>query len=309
LAVKASYTVSKILAKKMKPFADGEMIKECLTAVAEIAFSDKKDIISKISLSRFTIGRRIEDMSENITATLGERIQKFEWCSLALDESCDISDKSQLAIFVRGIDSNFNITEELGSLIPMKGTTTGKDLYNELKSMLENLSIPLDKIVGISTDGAPAMASMNVGVAGTLFNDIKNLTGSEKTVCSFNIFSSPFNIDVETVPDELQMELIDLQNDTDLRNKFQNVDMHSFYQKYISLEKFPRLGAHAKQIMTLFGSTYVCEQLFSAMKIIKSDHRSRLNDVRLESCVRVAVSSISANIDQLMIKKQCQISH
>jgi hypothetical protein len=41
---------------------------------------------------------------------------------------------------------------------------------------------------------------------------------------SFNIFSSPFNIDVETVPDELQMELIDLQNDTDLRNKFQNVD-------------------------------------------------------------------------------------
>jgi hypothetical protein len=44
-------------------------------------------------------------------------------------------------------------------------------------------------------------------------------------------------------------------------------------------------------------------------KIIKSDRRSKLNDVRLESCVRVAVSSISANIDQLMTKKQCQISH
>ena len=96
-----------------------------------------------------------------------------------LGTCCDSSEASQLAIFVRGIDSNFNITEELGSLIPMKGTTTGKDLYNELKSMLENLSIPLDKIVGISTDGAPAMASMNVGVAGTLFNDIKNLTGRE----------------------------------------------------------------------------------------------------------------------------------
>jgi hypothetical protein len=95
---------------------------------------------------------------------------------------------------------------------------------------------------------------------------------------------------VETVPDELQMELIDLQNDTDLRNKIQNVDIHNFYQKYINLKKFPRLGGHA-------------------MKIIKSDHRSRLNDVRLESCVRAAMSSISANIDQLMAKKQCQISH
>ena len=157
----------------MKPYADSEMIKECLTAVAE-AFSDKKDIISKISLSRFIIGTRIEDLFENIIATLDKRIHKFEWCSLALDESCDISDKSQLAIFVRGIDSNFNITEELESLIPMKETTTGKDLYNELKSMLENLSILLDKIVGMSTDGAPAMASINVGVTGTLFNDIKN---------------------------------------------------------------------------------------------------------------------------------------
>ena len=126
LAVKASYTVSQILIKKIKPFADDKMIKECLTAVAEIAFPDKKDIISKISLSRFTIGRRIEDLSENIIATLGEHIHKFEWCSLALDESCDISDKSQLVIFGRGIDLNFNITEELGSLIPMKGATTGK---------------------------------------------------------------------------------------------------------------------------------------------------------------------------------------
>ncbi|CAD1468720.1 unnamed protein product [Heterotrigona itama] len=112
-------------------------------------------------------------------------------------------------------------------------------------------------------------------------------------------------------PDKLQMELIDLQNDTrrHLGNKFQNVDIHNFYQNYMNLEKFPRLGAYTKQIMTLFGSTYVCEQLFSAMKIIRSDHRSRLNDIRLESCVRVAVSSISANIDHLMTKKQCQISH
>ena len=54
---------------------------------------------------------------------------------------------------------------------------------------------------------------------------------SEKTSLSFNIFSSPFNIDVETVPDELQMELIDLKHDTDLRNKF--------YQNFTNLKKFP----------------------------------------------------------------------
>ncbi|XP_023233642.1 general transcription factor II-I repeat domain-containing protein 2A-like [Centruroides sculpturatus] len=131
------------------------MIKECLTAVAEIAFPDKINNISNISLSRFTIARRIEDLSENIATTFREPMRsrnvvaKFEYCSLALDESCNNNNTAQLAIFLRGIDTKFNITEELCSLIPMQGTTAGKDLYNELKSVLENFSVLLEKIIGI----------------------------------------------------------------------------------------------------------------------------------------------------------------
>jgi len=45
--------------------------------------------------------------------------------------------------------------------------------------VLGNLPISLEKIVGISTDGAQAMSSMNVGVTGLLFNEIKNVTGKE----------------------------------------------------------------------------------------------------------------------------------
>ena len=106
-----------------------------MTAVAEIAFPDKTNIISNISLSRFTIARRIEDLSENIATTLHERIAKSEYCSLELDESWDISETAQLAIFLRDTDTKFNITEELCLLILMQGTTTGKDLYDEVKSV------------------------------------------------------------------------------------------------------------------------------------------------------------------------------
>lgn len=131
LAVKASYIVSQILAKKMKPFADGEIIKECLTAVAEMG------------LSRFTIGRKIEQLKDSkIFLQLYVNILKnFN----GVPHNGNIGETSQLAIFVRGIDSNFNITEELSSSMPMTGTTTRKDLYNELKSLLENSSIPLEK--------------------------------------------------------------------------------------------------------------------------------------------------------------------
>lgn len=63
MAEKASFVVSQILQKK--PFAVGEMIKECLTAVEEIASPDKINNISNIRLSRFTMARRIEELPEN----------------------------------------------------------------------------------------------------------------------------------------------------------------------------------------------------------------------------------------------------
>jgi hypothetical protein len=49
--------LAEILVNKMKPFGDGEVIKECLEAVA---FSDRKHTVSNVSVSRFAIGRRIE---------------------------------------------------------------------------------------------------------------------------------------------------------------------------------------------------------------------------------------------------------
>ena len=49
--VKASYVVANLIAKKSKQFRDGEFIKECMESVADIICPDKKNEISKISLS------------------------------------------------------------------------------------------------------------------------------------------------------------------------------------------------------------------------------------------------------------------
>jgi len=48
--------------------------------------------------------------------------------SLALDESTDKEDTTKLLIFIRGINENFVITEELLGLESMKDRTTGQDL-------------------------------------------------------------------------------------------------------------------------------------------------------------------------------------
>jgi hypothetical protein len=82
----------------MKPFADGEMVRECLKFFAKIALSEKFNIVSNISSSRFTVGRRIEEIFENIANSLQDKINQMDYISLAIDESCDITDMAQLAI-------------------------------------------------------------------------------------------------------------------------------------------------------------------------------------------------------------------
>jgi hypothetical protein len=45
-----------------------------------------------------------------IETKLHDFSQKFEAFSIAVDESTDVVDTVQLAIFIRGVDINFNIT-------------------------------------------------------------------------------------------------------------------------------------------------------------------------------------------------------
>lgn len=48
---------------------------------------------------------------------------------LVCDETADITNTAQLAIFVRGITSEFITTEDLLSQQSMHGTTKGEDLF------------------------------------------------------------------------------------------------------------------------------------------------------------------------------------
>lgn len=112
---------------------------------------------------------RIEDLKENLPTTLRERSIKFEYCSLVLNDSCDISDISQLVIFLHGNDTKLNTTEEWCSLIPMLGLA---------KTCTMNL-VFIKKYDRISTNGAWSMSSMEVWVSEKVFQDIKKVTGSE----------------------------------------------------------------------------------------------------------------------------------
>ena len=83
-----------------------------------------------------------------------------------------------------------------------------------------------------------------------------------------------------------------------------------FYRLVINLNKdqFPKIMENAYFWTVQFGSTYVCEQSFSLMKLTKSKHRSRLTDGHLDCALRLAISPIVPNLDELVKGKRCQIS-
>ncbi|KAM3831932.1 general transcription factor II-I repeat domain-containing protein 2A-like [Vipera latastei] len=56
---------------------------------------------------------------------------------------------------------------------------------------------------------------------------------------------------------------------------------------------------YAFGVLSIFGSTYVCEQIFSNMNYIKNKYRSRLTDNSLQSCLKMKVTSYSPDMQML----------
>ena len=76
-----------------------------------------------------------------------------------------------------------------------------------------------------------------------------------------SLFSSPFSADPDTAPHQLQLELIELQCDDELRGRQQQLSLTDFYRQ-LEKGRFPEMRTFAKRMLSLFGSTYLCEQTF-----------------------------------------------
>ena len=504
-AVSASYKVALLIAERCKPFQDAEFVKDCMLECAKTVCPKQEQKFKDISLSRKTVTSRISEMSTESKSQLTNASTSFRYFSIALDESTDASDTAQLLLYVRGVSDDFVVTEELLKLCPMKSTTKGRDVAAEVIAAIDDLDLPWDRLVGITTDGAPAMKGKREGAATLVsqhasetgnnddvmkyhciihqevlcsktigFNDVmksvvsdvnfiraralnhrqfktfleevdaaygdicfytevrwlskgkvlKHVLALNTEICQFmedngretqlgddhflcdvafladitrhlnelnvalqgknrkisDLYSSvkafksklrlflrhigannfahfphlkqreddgvaidtqpyvdalvrltdefntrfedfsayvkdfanfvnPFNADVEESQEILQMELIDLQSSVDYNSLFKQTPNVVDFYKVLPENAFPELRKFAQKLLSLFGSTYICEQTFSLMKLTKSKSRTRLTDDHLEACLRLATTSLYPDIAKLVANHQCQTSH
>ena len=132
---------------------------------------------------------------------------------------------------------------------------------------------------------------------------------SENQKNSFNLFVNHLNFEIIEAPEEIQLELCEIQNDSKIKYIFQTRNLAEFY-KYLNSSypnSFLSLKKNALKILSMFGSTYLCEQLFSIMKLTKSIHRNQITDIHLNACLKVNISNnLSPDIDSLVKQIRCQ---
>ena len=104
------------------------------------------------------------------------------------------------------------------------------------------------------------------------------------------------------------MEFIELQADMDTKRGYTEDSLVEFYKLYVC-GKFPNLSHQAREMTSLFGSTYYCELSLSKMKLNNTGCQSQLNDEQLTSQLRVATTFFKANIGKLCKDSKFQVAY
>ena len=181
--VKASYEVAFQVAKTKKPHTIGEdLVKPCLLACTKLVLGESAcEKMKQISLSNDTIRSRIADLAEDMQEQLLVKIRESPVFSIQLDESTDVSNLSQLMVFVRYVHDR-TIEEDFLFCQPVALTTKAADIMQLLSEFFENNHLDWNRMIGVCTDGAPAMLGARSGLV--VLMKKKESTDSIHSLCS-----------------------------------------------------------------------------------------------------------------------------
>jgi len=95
-------------------------------------------------------------------------VLKFVTFEIATDQGTYVEDIAQLAIFLWGVNKNFQFVKELLELLHMKEGIGADQIFCQIVTLINKFDLRLEKLVGFVRNGAPAMSGKNKGAAATL---------------------------------------------------------------------------------------------------------------------------------------------
>ena len=119
--------------------------------------------MKQISPSNDTIKSKIHEISENIKSKVISKIISSPVFALQLDESTDVSNFSQLLVYIRYVAYE-RINEAFLFFQTLETTSKVANVFQVLINFFDKTELNWSKLVGVCTDGAPAMIGANSGL-------------------------------------------------------------------------------------------------------------------------------------------------
>ncbi len=203
---------------KKKPFSDGELVKEIIISTMDTLLENydsqaKCDIMQKVRNLQFshqTVCRRIQDMSTDLEEQLKDQLKTCLAFSICLDESTDISDTAQIALWIRFVSEDMSIHEELLALHGMKDQTRGINILGEFDNVVSKFQLNLEKMVSVTSDGAPAMTGKNSGFVGLLKKQLNTSSLNGDSLVSFHCILHQENLCAQMKEDDSLKDLMNM---------------------------------------------------------------------------------------------------
>uniref|UniRef100_A0A8C9D9R4 General transcription factor II-I repeat domain-containing protein 2 n=1 Tax=Panthera leo TaxID=9689 RepID=A0A8C9D9R4_PANLE len=160
-------------------------LRKYLLGSSEIAGPEQKQVFANASPDENAAAQPVEDVAGKLWEKLREKIKSFVAYSIAIDEITDINNTTQLAIFIRGVDENFDASEELLDTVPMTGTKSGHEMFLRVERSLKKFHIDWSKLVSVASTGTPAMVDVNDGLVTKLKSKVATVCKDSdlKSVC------------------------------------------------------------------------------------------------------------------------------
>jgi len=115
----ASLQAAWVLCRHNRPFTESEVLKECMITVLEELAPDKSmdrviASVKQVPLSASTNARRVHVLAEQVQRAVIDGVKEAKYISLAIDESTDNTDISQLCVFDK---INLTVTDGAPAMI------------------------------------------------------------------------------------------------------------------------------------------------------------------------------------------------
>uniref|UniRef100_K7G5P4 DUF4371 domain-containing protein n=1 Tax=Pelodiscus sinensis TaxID=13735 RepID=K7G5P4_PELSI len=159
-AVRASYIVAYQVAQAKKPHTIVEQL--VLPCIRLVLGKEAARKLNDISVSNNTVSRQVNEISQNISEQVVDEIKKSPLFAIQLNELTDVALCSQLLVFA-GYMVEGDFKDKFLFCKTLDTTTKAQGVMEIVNNFFEVHGLDWVNLVGVTTDGAPAMLGSRSG--------------------------------------------------------------------------------------------------------------------------------------------------